>query len=64
MKVTYKLSSNPKQEDEPLEPKVIDDSNTSIESREENRNEELSDKFLYGYLITCGVIITVLKIIT
>ncbi len=37
-----------------------------VDDNEFNNNDEtideLSDRFLYGYLIICGVIITVLKI--
>lgn len=57
MKVTYKTKTKIDQDDN-----ITSKIDTKAES--EKSNEELSDKFLYGYLIVCTVIIIALKIFT
>lgn len=56
MKVTYKTKTKIDQDDN-----ITSETNTKVE---EKSDEELSDKFLYGYLIVCTVIIIALKIFT
>lgn len=56
MKVTYNPDKRYKTNE--------NDYDIKINQEMENINKGLSDKFFYGYLITCGVIITILKIIT